>query len=91
MLLLEGGRRAKPIRFNLSRLAETQRMTTRLLFLAMEAAFSFVFWTMHSRKPTHSMLTACPWPLSAFTYRGLCDHSPTHESSQRPWAHSGGA
>lgn len=51
----------------------------RLLFLAMEAAFSFVFWAMQSRKPDHTMRSCCPWSLSDFEYAGLCSHNALSE------------
>jgi hypothetical protein len=50
-----------------------------ILFLAIEAAFSFLFWAMQSRIADHSMISCCPWPLSSFTYAGLCSHSPLLE------------
>ena len=47
----------------------------RLLFVAMEAALSFVFWAMVSRTKDYKMGSACPWPRRAFTYHGLCSHN----------------
>ena len=34
---------------------------------------------MYSRKPDHRMIECCPWPLSSFSYAGLCSHSPLGE------------
>ncbi|KAF2417225.1 hypothetical protein EJ08DRAFT_84066 [Tothia fuscella] len=51
----------------------------RLLSVSMEAALSFLFWSMHSRKPDHFMISLCPRPLSSLSYDGLCSHSPLRE------------
>jgi len=48
---------------------------TRLLFVAMEAALSFTFWTMYSRKKDYGMTGFCRWPLELFEYHGLCSHN----------------
>ncbi|KAK5738549.1 carbamoyl-phosphate synthase (glutamine-hydrolyzing) cpa2 [Elasticomyces elasticus] len=53
----------------------------RLLFLAMETAFAALFWAFKSRKVDHHLASCCPWTLSAFTYSGLCSHSPLMESA----------
>lgn len=50
-----------------------------VLFLAMETSSSLSFWTMRSRKPDYRLLPHCLWPLSSFTYAGLCSHSPLIE------------
>lgn len=57
----------------------------RTLFKALEAAFSFALWAMHSNssqgsessQPSHDygMADCCPWPRKDFAYRGLCSHS----------------
>lgn len=51
----------------------------RLLFLAMEAAFTYTFWAVKSRLTDHSMISCCPWALSSFTYGGLGSHNPLIE------------
>jgi hypothetical protein len=51
----------------------------RLLFVAMEAAMSFSFWAKKSRKPDHCMISCSLWPLSSFSYTGLCSHNPLAE------------
>lgn len=51
----------------------------RLLFVAVEAAFSFLFWTMYSRTKDYGMGSCCPWALKEFEYRGLCSHSSLTE------------
>lgn len=55
------------------------RVVTRSLFLALEAVFSILFWTMHSRKSTYGMPPLCPWSLDDFKYDGCCSHSPLAE------------
>lgn len=48
----------------------------RLLFIALEAAMSFCFWTMYcSFEKDFAMGSCCPWPRASFTYGGLCSHS----------------
>lgn len=47
----------------------------RLLFVAMEAAFSFLFWTMQSENKDYGMSSCCPWPRDSFSYGGLCSHN----------------
>lgn len=47
----------------------------RLLFVVMEAAFSFLFWAMKSEDKDYGMSTCCPWPRDSFSYRGLCSHN----------------
>jgi len=47
----------------------------RILFVAIEAALSFLFWTLRSRSKDYGMSDCCPWDLSAFEYRGLCGHN----------------
>jgi hypothetical protein len=57
----------------------TDRPRYRLLFIAIEATFCFLFWALKTRKPDHYMSSCCPWPLSSFSYGGLCSHSPLKE------------
>lgn len=53
----------------------------RLLFYAMEATFSFLFWTMKSTTKDYGMASCCPWyhQKGLFTYGGLCSHSALHD------------
>lgn len=55
---------------------------SRLLFVAMEAMFSFYFWTMHSKSTAkqYGMGECCPWPRESFEYGGLCTHSSLTEA-----------
>ena len=47
----------------------------RLLFVAMEAALSFLFWTMRSKDKDYRMGACCPWPRDSYRYGGLCSHN----------------
>lgn len=51
----------------------------RVLFLALETTFSFVFWSMKSRKSDYCMSHAFFWSLDDVQYDGLCSHSPLTE------------
>lgn len=51
----------------------------RLLFFAMEATFSFMFWAMYSKTKDYGMSECCPWPRKSFSYGGLCSHSSLAE------------
>lgn len=51
----------------------------RLIFLAIEAAFSFLFWAMVSQDRTYGMRSCCPWPKELFSYHGLCSHNALAE------------
>ena len=51
----------------------------RLLFLAMEATFSFLFWAMRSQDKDYGMSSFCPWPRDSLSYSGLCTHDPLCE------------
>ena len=57
----------------------------RLLFLAIEAALSFAFWTMRTTKNDYGMAHICPWPvhnidaLDSFEYDGCCSHCCLNE------------
>jgi hypothetical protein len=53
----------------------------RLLFVAMEAAFTFFFWAMTSISKDYGMGGCCPWSacLDEIDYEGLCGHSPLAE------------
>ena len=52
----------------------------RLLFVAMEAAFSFHFWAMRSRAKDYGIGDCCPWSRDDFTYHGLCSHNALLEA-----------
>lgn len=52
----------------------------RIAFVAMEAAFSFMFWTMHSRTKDYGCGGLCPWDRDSFEWYGLCSHNPLLDS-----------
>lgn len=39
----------------------------RVLFVLIEAAFSFLFWTMKSENKDYGMSSCCPWPRASFS------------------------
>ena len=51
----------------------------RLLFVAMEAAFSFYFWAMKSATKDYGMGICCPWSRDTFTYGGFGSHNALME------------
>ena len=51
----------------------------RLLFLAMEATPTFLFWAMQSKIKDYDMANCCPWPRDSFSYGGLCSHNALWE------------
>lgn len=51
----------------------------RLLFYAIEATFSFLFWTMYSKDKDYQIGSCCLWPRESFTYGGLCSHSALND------------
>lgn len=53
----------------------------RLLFGAMEAAFSFHFWAMKRRDMDYGRGDCCPWSREDFdySYYGLCSHSSLND------------
>ncbi|KAK4084475.1 uncharacterized protein Triagg1_955 [Trichoderma aggressivum f. europaeum] len=51
----------------------------RLLVVALEATFTFLFWSMYSVNKDYNMGQCCPWPRESFSYGGLGSHSPLLE------------
>ncbi|OQO13004.1 hypothetical protein B0A48_02468 [Cryoendolithus antarcticus] len=51
----------------------------RAVFVAMEAAFSAIFWSMRRRDRSYGLAASCPWPREAYEWGGLCGHSPLDE------------
>lgn len=45
----------------------------RAVFLALEAAFSFMFWAYDTKKD-YTMPQMLLWPIETFEYDGLCSH-----------------
>jgi hypothetical protein len=54
----------------------------RLLFVAMEAAFAFAFWAMRItvKGKDYNVSHVLPWPVSSFSYNGLCSHTSLSET-----------
>lgn len=52
----------------------------RLLMVALECAFTFLFWAMQSSNGDYGMGSCCPWPRQSFQYAGLCSHNPLIEA-----------
>jgi len=57
-----------------------RRDCTSFLFLAIEATFSIVLWTMMSRPKTYGMPPLRPWSLDIMEYDGCCSHSALAEN-----------
>lgn len=54
----------------------------RLLFLVLEAVFTFVFWAVHNKKEdAWYMGNMFRWVRATLPYDGLCSHSPLDEGS----------
>ena len=53
---------------------------TRLLFIALEGMFSYLFWTMRALKGTYGMSHICPWDRFMLEYDGLCTHCALYET-----------
>lgn len=51
----------------------------RLFMVALEATFSFLFWTMESIEKDYKIGSCCLWPRSEFTYGGLNGHDALSE------------
>jgi hypothetical protein len=53
----------------------------RVLFIALEAAFTFVFWAINCNTDYgFGMLDICQWEIEALDYDGLCSHNPLSEA-----------
>lgn len=46
----------------------------RLLFLALEATFSYMLWAMRTVHKDYGMTHICPWDYKTLEYDGLCSH-----------------
>lgn len=51
----------------------------RTVVIALEAAFTCVFWAMVSRSKDYGFSAICPWPRDKFEWCGLCTHNPLME------------
>lgn len=52
----------------------------RLLFFALEATFSYMFWAMRARARDYSMGHICLWDRKALEYDGCCSHCCLNEA-----------
>lgn len=55
----------------------------RVLVVALEGAFSYVFWGMHHRDRPYNFGNNCPWRKEQFEYLGACSHNPLLEPIHR--------
>ncbi|KAK5199734.1 Carbamoyl-phosphate synthase [Exophiala xenobiotica] len=46
----------------------------RLLFVALEATFAYMFWAMHATKGDYGMSHICLWDRKTLPWDGLCSH-----------------
>ena len=57
------------------------RPTFRMLILALESTFTFLFWAISSKTRFKIGQSVCPWDVSTFEYDGTCTHSALVEKS----------
>ena len=55
---------------------------SRLLFLALEATFSYIFWGMKAKLGDYGMGHICLWDRDTMEYGGLCSHPCLNEGIQ---------
>jgi len=46
----------------------------RLLFVALEAIFSYIMWAMRTVSKDYGMAHICLWDRTTLEYEGLCSH-----------------
>ena len=64
----------------------TDVLPTRLLFLALEAMFTFALWAVKCKTDIgFSMVEMCLWDRHNLPYNGLCSHNPLSESPPGDW------
>ena len=52
----------------------------RVLFIALEAVFTFAFWALRSKTEYgYGLAHICKWPRDELEYDGLCSHNPLVE------------
>lgn len=52
----------------------------RMLFVLLEATFTFFFWALLAKTENgYGMIAICPWARHSLEYDGLCSHSPLWE------------
>lgn len=52
---------------------------TRLLFVLLEATFTYMFWAMHPDARDVDRTECCPWDSVKFEFDGLCSHCALNE------------
>jgi hypothetical protein len=56
---------------------------SRLVFLALESMFTFIFWALGSKTETDKygadVTILCPWPTESLEYDGCCTHNSLTE------------
>lgn len=52
---------------------------SRLLFLALEATFTYMFWTLKAKNGDYGMGSLCLWDRRNLPYDGLCSHCSLNE------------
>ena len=57
----------------------------RLLFLALEAAFAYLFWAMRTVTKYYGMAHICRWDREDLDYDGLCSHYCLNEGIPRDY------
>jgi hypothetical protein len=61
------------------------KIVLRVLFLALESAFSITFWVMHSKTRDYGMPQhLCPWAIDVLKYDGACSHVNSRRGRPRP-------
>lgn len=53
--------------------------TIRVLFIALEAAFSYIFWAMRTVNKDYGMSSICLWDRTTLEYDGCCSHCCLNE------------
>jgi hypothetical protein len=51
----------------------------RLLFLALESTFTYLFWAVDGVQFGRGLTHVCPWDIHTLPYDGLCSHSALRE------------
>jgi hypothetical protein len=52
----------------------------RVLFVALEATFAYIFWAMRTITRDYGIPHMCPWTRATLEYDGLCSHSALIET-----------
>lgn len=55
---------------------------SRLLILALESAFAFMFWAMQTVNTDYAMSHICLWDRETLLWDSLCSHSSLKEGAR---------